>query len=322
MLGGDEPYVIGDKITRQSRSPLLQLPTELWAHIVQQTDAPSVLALACTCQEAMVWEADNSEQLWSALLKEQHSTILATLFDGDPLFKRPPEISARRWFSVFTSSWLSLAQQRTGRVLLRLDSRCEDPDAAGWRFQLFGLGSAGRCPAMFTVYDVTSYAPHHPGAERLLLDAASLEDASESFGMGRHSTAARRLLRTMALEGLQGVPYTPGTRPANLGHVKEPWSALLPTRRDLLLVCRDVLWIGLLGSLAQCCHPALGFAAVVSAPWWRIVGSVVLPHTRLWQRGEEKWGLCLSALSRVCGSAQRRVLLSPRRTNGLRCVLG
>ena len=255
---------------------MFELPAELLARIAEQAGAPSLLALAATCHQALRWEAEHTEHLWKRQLRDEfHAQVIRKLFDGCAP-SPPPGMSARRWYFEFASSWPSLAQQRSGRVLLRLDSRCKLPDLPIWSFMCLGFVPRGL--QTFDVYDVTAFAPHHPGGEALILNAATaVEDASRLFGMGRHSHSARQMLSTMAIDGLTHIPYTPGAHPRSKGR-GESWRALLPSRYSKRLLARDLLGLLLLSLLNELCHPAFTFAATLSFPWWSIIGSAMLPR--------------------------------------------
>ena len=56
------------------------------------------------------------------------------------------------------------------------------------------------------MYDVSQYAPQHPGAEQLILDTAARQDASELFGLAQHSLVARKLFTTLVAPGVHAMP--------------------------------------------------------------------------------------------------------------------
>jgi len=60
-------------------------------------------------------------------------------------------------------------------------------------------------PARYGVYDVTDFIDAHPGAE--LYDFGRAADATDMFEMAAHSDEAVRRLRTLAVRGLESLPY-------------------------------------------------------------------------------------------------------------------
>jgi hypothetical protein len=173
---------------------LLCLPHDLLAHSLSFLDALSLLAAAQA--STALHAAVEDERVWHALRWRNHDAVLRILFDGRVplLHEQQQQIepsscygwSKRARYFSFTRSWKRLAQQRTGRVLLRIDGA-----AAG--------GQPGTCG----VYDATTYAPSHPGLEFIIEDAAEEEDSTSTFAAANHSRRAKAILRSLAVPGLE-----------------------------------------------------------------------------------------------------------------------
>ena len=163
-----------------------------------------------------------------------------------------------------------------------MDARCaRDDGLPRWPFSR----SANASPAspVYAIYDVTNYAPLHPGSSALLLDAAAREDASELFGRGRHSPSARKLLQTLVVPGLDAVPSASCRRRRD--GARASWASLVPRRRDVQRALRDFAGLAAAASLVPLCvHPAWMVLGTLFFPWWGILVSAVLPQTQLWQR--------------------------------------
>ena len=62
-------------------------------------------------------------------------------------------------------------------------------------------------PDTYSVYDVTTFVHHHPGADLIITDAAEEADATHLFEINGHSDAALRVLNKLAVPGLEAIPY-------------------------------------------------------------------------------------------------------------------
>ena len=192
--------------------PADELPSDVLALIVMTLTAEAALALG-QCSWRMRVAVDDDLH-WQHRLRERHEQVLAVFFEG----KLPPMPLgfAKDFFFGFDESWLQLAQQHTGRLLLRMRVECElsCPRYYGVPWHLAKKASPEGCgggalrakPGTHIVYDVTSFAPHHPGAVELLAAAAAVPDATDFFDGANHSERARRMLRQLAVPGLERVP--------------------------------------------------------------------------------------------------------------------
>lgn len=183
--------------------------------------ANEVLAIS-QCSTALR-RATDDDSVWKALVMLRHVAVLRVLFDGAP----PEPKLGSSWkghFFDFERSWLQQARQRSGRLLVRMNAvcamGCDWPDyGVPWHLDQPNCACRGAvCRGArhaYGVYDVTEFAPQHPGSEALL-QAAEVFDATELFDSIAHSPHARRLLRGMAVPGLEAV---------------SSWDVLLPARR-------------------------------------------------------------------------------------------
>lgn len=139
----------------------------------------------------------------------RHAAVLKAFFNGTP----PPPQPGTSWkqhFLAFDEAWLGMARRRSGRMLLRMRTECE---LSCPRF--YGVpwhaGRGRSATHTHAVYDVTDFAPEHPGADELLVAANEVLDATDFFDAANHSERARLLLRRFRLQ-LDDAPHGTWTR--------------------------------------------------------------------------------------------------------------
>jgi hypothetical protein len=172
--------------------------------------ASEVLELSQCC--ATLRGAANEEAVWKALLHLRNSAVLRALFDEE----LPVPRNGRTWkehFFDFERDWLQLAQERSGRRLVRMNAvcamGCDWPDyGVPWHLDQPRCACRGticrRTRRAYGVYDVTEFTPLHPGSDALLR-ATEVADATALFDGIAHSQQARQLLRSMAVPGLEAI---------------------------------------------------------------------------------------------------------------------
>ena len=232
-----------------------ELPLDIWLQAACHLDVENLGSLAAVSHPLQRVAVDR--QAWRRIFLEEHEAVIRVLFDGrvpDP----PCGVSWRHHYLKFSSTWLSLAQERSERILLRMSTECVD------HCERWSWWRRSPAPRTFAVYDVTSYAPRHPGAETLLLDAATQEDATDLFGLGRHSAYARRLLQSLAVPGLEAVPYGQGLVRLRRPRVRQP---LLPRPRAVGVFLVQAAVIAGLSSGAHALSPRLIYVCMVLLPW-------------------------------------------------------
>lgn len=210
----------------------LSLDADVMHSICAKCDAADLLALSCVCR-ALSALIDNSPSIWEPIMLRRHQPIIDALFDGSvPL--PPPGRSAKCHAYEFDSTWLDLARRRSDRVLLCMSCDCASSDPAYLgvpprrdvfvhvRVPVFdvvlpirlGLLSSWYAEPRFGIYDATPFLELHPGAEQLLNEAAREADCTQSFDAANHSERARRILRRLAVPGLESLsPPPPLVRP-------------------------------------------------------------------------------------------------------------
>ena len=188
---------------------LTSLPSEILSLVLRQLDAAELIASQPVCRAL---QAAASDEQWHSRLSTQLHPILKAFFDGTPPRPRQGLSWSCHYFEVH-ATWLQLAQERTGRVLLKIGTRRPAPPApqdwADWSAFLWGEEEKWRKGGTYGVYDVTDFLEHHPGSPDLLLEAAARADATHSFEMGAHSKSALQMLATFVVPGLEAVPYSP-----------------------------------------------------------------------------------------------------------------
>mmetsp|Transcript_10418 Transcript_10418/g.27620 ORF Transcript_10418/g.27620 Transcript_10418/m.27620 type:complete len:263 (+) Transcript_10418:107-895(+) len=203
--------------------------------------ASEVLELSQCC--AALRGAAGEEAVWKALLTLRNGAVLRALFDDE----LPVPREGRTWkehFFDFERDWLQLAQERSGRRLVRMNAvcamGCDWPDyGVPWHLDQPRCACRGaicrRTRRAYGVYDVTEFTPLHPGSDALLR-ATEVADATALFDGIAHSQQARRLLRSMAVPGLEALV---------------PWDALRPVPhrpetaagRLQVLLCSAADWL-------------------------------------------------------------------------------
>ena len=169
-------------------SMLTHLPHDVLVQVMCHTDA--VTLLSASQASTALCRAVNDPSAWHALCWRHHGQVLQILFDGT--LPPPPQhgLSWKQRYFEFVQSWKRTAQQRNGRLLLRIDCSASD-----------GV------PGTYGVYDATHYAPSHPGLDAIVADAAEEEDSTSTFAAASHTSQARALLRSLAVPGLENLRY-------------------------------------------------------------------------------------------------------------------
>lgn len=171
------------KYERRRRSKLLRLPPELWAQVLGDfLPARQVAALACCGGD--VGAASAGDETWRALHRRAARATagypLPTAYAPYNLHETPPGQSYKEAHSRLAASWAARAV---------LGGAVEGVQV------LVALRGA--------VYDLTAFAPDHPGSADTLLDFAGT-DASETFEAVGHSSQARRRAATLRVAGTLG----------------------------------------------------------------------------------------------------------------------
>ena len=185
------------------------LPPEILVLVLDRLDSADLIAAQPICRALQAAASD--ELLWRSRLTAQLGPVVEAFFDG-ALPPPRPGLSWKCHYFEFHATWLRLAQERTGRVLLKIGARPPlPPSPRDWSAFLWGEGKENwrRHDRTYGVYDVTDFMERHPGSPDLLLEAAVRADATHSFEMGAHSNAAMQMLATLAVPGLEAVPYCP-----------------------------------------------------------------------------------------------------------------
>lgn len=257
------------------------LPLELLVAVASHLEADGLLALALVCTDARL--AGQDQHVWRALLLRHQRVVLAALFHR----QMPEPRDGNTWqqhFFDFDRSWKQIAQERTGRLLLRISTSATQPRQ--WWAELHTLnplrprdsrrragepcagGQGARTlrtdGGTYGVFDVTEYRKLHPGIERMLVEACDEYDATDSFEEIGHTNDARRVLRSLVVPGLEAVPYD-----ADL-HVLRHRASRRQLRQRLCAHAREALrlgsWLfgawfaalGLLGICAGLCEALTG----------------------------------------------------------------
>ena len=183
----------------------LQLPHELWLHVVQHLDAIDLLATSRVSRSLHAVASD--EGIWKQLLSRQMRPILDAFFeDGRLAIEDLAAASAKNFYFRFRRDWKRLASLRTGQMLVQVGAQRlsgRGPHEVYSFSSLWRDLRADSRPATYGVYDVTAFSPLHPGID--LSEAATLRDATEWFEMAAHSDAALRRLETLRV--VDGLPY-------------------------------------------------------------------------------------------------------------------
>lgn len=168
--------------------------------------------------------ASEDDIVWKVLLCNLNKDVLQKLFDEEPPLPQHGHTWKRHFFE-FERNWLNLARSRTGRLLIRMNTVCamaEDWPHYGvpWHFVQAKCACRGIvCRGIqhtYGVYDVTEFAPHHPGSSAMLDLAIQSFDSTDLFDSISHSQHARRLLSEMIVPGLDAIPYCDASLPLRL----------------------------------------------------------------------------------------------------------
>ena len=178
---------------------LTSLPLDALVTVVSHLDSLSLLTVATVNRTLRA--AAEDESLWSARARRYLGPVLQAYFGGE-LPSRPPGAGAKQGYFALYAGWKQLAQERSGRLLLKIGKPRSRGDWAGeWqRWQTgtyqtssgasavcFGLPTS-QCEA-YGVFDATDF--DHPGSNELLGQAAARPDASDAFRLCRHSGLGR-----------------------------------------------------------------------------------------------------------------------------------
>ena len=178
---------------------LTSLPLDALVTVVSHLDSLSLLTVATVNRTLRA--AAEDESLWSARARRYLGPVLHAYFGGE-LPSRPPGAGAKQGYFALYAGWKQLAQERSGRLLLKIGKPRSRGDWAGeWqRWQTgtyqtssgasavcFGLPTS-QCEA-YGVFDATDF--DHPGSNELLGQAAARPDASDAFRLCRHSGLGR-----------------------------------------------------------------------------------------------------------------------------------
>ena len=192
---------------------LLALRPELQTLVAEHLDACSLLALARVSKACRV--AAEDEAVWKSCLHRALLPITRAFFEG-----RLPEpdngTTWKRHFFEMERSWKLRAQTSTGRLLVqiraqRMSGRGPHELSSFWDLTCGrGWESPPEPSATYGVYDVTDFIHQHPGSDLIIHDSILMPDASSVFEMAAHSDHAMRKLATLAVPGLEALPYDQG----------------------------------------------------------------------------------------------------------------
>ena len=282
---------------RADRNLPSRLPPELLLLVASQLDAVDLMALARCCRSLR--DVADDPCVWRDLLARRLAPMLRSFFDGE---LPPPEegLSWKRWHFELRSSWKQRAQRLTGKLLVqvgsqRLSGRQPDELISIWDASDFWWAPRGDT---YGIYDVSTFVHVHPGADLIIKDAAAEADATDTFEINGHSDEAVRRLATLAVPGLERLPYDlelddarRRARSRRLG-VLDPQH--LPTA-VLAVACAVCLSVFLTRHPRYAMVPALwllGATAAVAAALWRCVRERMVVSARalssLWLAGKRK----------------------------------
>ncbi len=235
---------------------VLELPPDLLRSIAGHLGAADLHALSLA--SAICREVALDDLLWRALLHRQLRPILDAFFDGAAPHPAAG-VSWRRHFFAFGVSWKRLAQRRSGRLLVQVATQQMERDERvfpAWGSLSIIRGTAESRVPTYGVHDVTDMADKHPGSRAVILQAASDRDATNLFKLLPHSDAAIKKLASLAVPGLEALPYDLEGRQ---GAARSSW------RLDRDLVCAGA--VGVAAVVASCSRRP-------SASWrWRASSS-------------------------------------------------
>ncbi|CAK0902197.1 unnamed protein product [Prorocentrum cordatum] len=180
------------------------LSPEHLSQVAGSLGAVDLLAASCACRALRA--AAGGDGVWRALLVRHLQPVLVAFFGGVP----PPPAAGRSWkvhFFEFRVAWKRLVQERTGRLLIQVGAQLPCGRGPNESLSLWALLESAEKPQTYGVYDVTSFADDHPGSDLVLRSAAGLVDATGTFESAAHSDAALRRLASLAVPGLEALPY-------------------------------------------------------------------------------------------------------------------
>lgn len=282
---------------REDRSLPARLQPELLLLVASQLDAVDLLSLASCCRALRDVAEDPS--VWRDLLARRLAPIVRSFFDEE---LPPPEdgLSWKRWHFELRSSWKQRAQRRTGKLLVQVGSQRlsgRQPD------ELISIWDAGDFwwaprPDTYGIYDVSTFVHVHPGADLIIKDAAAEADATNTFEINGHSDEAVRRLATLAVPGLESLPYDHTLEDARRRARSRRLGMLDPQNVPtavLAVVCAACLSVFLSRHPRYAMVPALwllGATAAVAAALWRCVRERMVVSARalwsLWLAGKRK----------------------------------
>ena len=175
------------------------LPPEMLRGVMGALRAADLLAVSRVDRACRAAASD--ALLWRSLLANDLRPMLHAFFAGEA----PAPHEGRSWrqhYFELRAGWKRLAAERTGRLLVQVGA--QRPSGRG-PHEVPSLWCTTARPATYGVYDVSAFSAEHPGIE--LHEAAALADATEWFEMAAHSDAALRRLATLAVPGLEALPY-------------------------------------------------------------------------------------------------------------------
>ena len=190
-------------------SPLVVLHTDARREILLRLDADALAALTLCCHELQ--DAASEDSLWRQLCHARHNAAVGTFFMG--ALPEPPEGTSWRRHaanleirqSASSGTWLHLARQRSGRLLVRMHVACtmhssyRDMPFYGVPWHL----TRSTPEPVYAVFDLTDFAPNHPGSSEMLEHACESADITCAFDTSNHSGRARRVLRALVVPGFE-----------------------------------------------------------------------------------------------------------------------
>jgi len=185
---------------------LSSLPSELLLDVAINLGPVDLLSLALVCPSCSRVAQD--PRLWQALVAQRMQPMIQTFFD-DVAPQPQPSHTWKQHFFEFDRSWKMQAQQRSNRLLVQVGEQQLSGRDRHETVPLYCLWSEIWAPAprWYGVYDLTDFSDSHPGSDLIISDAAAAADATNWFEMAAHSDTALRVLKTMAVPGMEALPY-------------------------------------------------------------------------------------------------------------------
>ena len=185
------------------------LPPELLSIVAARCSPVSLLDLALASRRCCAVAEDDS--IWKLQLTRSLQSVAEAFFEG--ILPSPEsQTTWKRHYFALHRTWKKLAQERTGRLLVQISAQemCgRRPNELDHFLELtnswwhWGIDR----PPTYGVYDVTDFITEHPGSDLIIDDAANMADASSVFEMAAHSDLALRRLATLAVPGLEALPF-------------------------------------------------------------------------------------------------------------------